>query len=100
MFRCSDHDPVLVGLRLGAAIQPRIPDASAADMTITVRDGLPVIHYAAGGYYTVYTLSGCPVVQGNISGPEFTLPEPLASGCYVVSVYVENTVLHKKVYIL
>ena len=102
MFRCSDHDPVLVGLKLGAnIIDDRVPDASAAHMHISLTDGgMPVFHYAAGGYYVIYTLSGYPVAQGNISGPEFTLPEPLASGFYVVSVYVENIVLHKKVYIL
>ena len=101
MFRCSDHDPVLVGLKLGdSVIDDRIPDASAADMTITVEHGTPLIRSALGGYYIVHTLSGFLVTYGTIPASEFTLPVSLAPGFYIFTVYVENTVLHAKVQIL
>ena len=101
MFRCSDHDPVLVGLKLGAdIIDDRIPDASAANMCIVVDEGLPVIQHALGGYYTIYTLSGLLVTEGQIPSPEYMLPVRLHSGVYIVNVYVENTVIRTKVQIL
>ena len=101
MFRCSDHDPVLVGLKLGAnIIDDRVPDSSAADMTISEDHGSTLIRCALGGYYTVHTLSGFLVTQGAITSAEYTLPVTLPTGFYVFTVYVENTVLHKKVYIL
>lgn len=101
MFRCSDHDPVLVGLRLGAnIIDDRIPDASAADMAISFDHGSPVIRSALGGFYVIHTLSGFLVTQGSISAAEYTLPISLTPGSYIFTVYVENTVLHKKVLIL
>lgn len=101
MFRCSDHDPVLVGLKLGATIiDDRVPDSSAADMIISVDHGSPRIRSALGGFYTVHTLSGYLITQGAISAAEYELPLTLTPGCYIFTVYVENTVLHKKVHIL
>lgn len=101
MFRCSDHDPVLVGLRLGADIHGRIiPDASAQDMTVSASNGQPVIRYAKGGYYTIHTLSGFCVGQGTIPNAEYSLPVSLPTGIYIFSVYVESTVIRQKVLIL
>ncbi len=101
MFRCSDHDPVLVGLKLGATIiDNSIPDASAANASITVTGGAPVIRYADGGYFIIHTLTGLLVAQGDISGAEYTVPHTLTSGLYIVNIYVENTSVRRKVRIL
>ena len=101
MFRCSDHDPVLVGLKLGAEIiDERISESSAKDMTVTVEDGSPVISHALGGYYVIYTLSGNLYSQGAIPTAEYKIHDTLPSGCYVVNVYVENTVIRQKLVIL
>ena len=101
MFRCSDHDPILVGLKLGAdIIEERIPDASAEHMTIGISNGSPVIKYASGGYYTIHTLSGMLISQGDIPNADFTLYNYISPGIYIISVYVENTAIRKKVLIL
>lgn len=101
MFRCSDHDPILVGLCLGAnIIDQRIPDASAADVAISVEGSAPVIHYADGGFCSIYTLSGVFVSQGAIYGAQYTFPVTLAPGFYIFNIYVESTVVRKKVLIL
>ena len=101
MFRSSDHDPVLVGLRLGAEMDERIPNASAAHMKITVeQDGQVVFHYAEGGYYTVHTVSGYLLGAGDISTAEYRAPLVLPRGIYVFNVYVEDTVCRRKLVIL
>jgi len=101
MFRSSDHDPVLVGLKLGAEIiDERIPNASAAHMEITLSDEKPVIHYAEGGYFAIYTTSGYLMGAGSISSAEFTAPIALPRGIYIFNVYVEDTVCRRKVVVL
>lgn len=100
MFRCSDHDPILVGLKLGEEFIPIArPDASAADMAVEITDGMPTIHYAAGGYYTIHDIAGHSMGAGNISGPEFTINTTLQPGIYIFVVYVEHTVKRIKIYI-
>ena len=101
MFRCSDHDPVLVGLRLGANIEiPENEENSAKLMNFDILDGEPMIHHAAGGYYIFCTLSGIVVTQGDISSKDYVIPHTFAPGYYILNVYVENTVIRQKVLIL
>ena len=102
MFRCSDHDPVLVGLRLGADIP--VPEdkyeTSAMLMSVSMSDGLAHIRHAKDGHYLVYTVTGAFVTRGDIPTADYTLPGELASGMYIFYVYVENTVIRRKVLIL
>lgn len=100
MFRCSDHDPILVGLRLGSAFDPiERQDASAEDMEIEILQGVPTIRYAAGGYYSIHDISGHSISAGPVNGPEFTINTSLQPGIYVFVVYVEHTVKRIKKFI-
>lgn len=97
MFRSSDHDPVLVGLKMGAEIiDDHIPDASAANAHVEMVGGTPVIKYALGGYYRLYTIGGHLLTEGNIGSSEQMLTTPLPRGLYVINIYVESTVARFK----
>jgi len=84
MFRYSDHDPILVGLRLKKG------DA----------DGLLVLNYGsnlgiengAGGYIRIYDVSGNLLYQRSINSNQLTIfPDEdipaMRQGCYVLHVF-------------
>ena len=100
MFRSSDHDPVLVGLKLGAAlIDDRVPDASLAHATLEMNYGVPVIRYASGGYYRIYNIAGYLMAEGDVPSAEHTLSTTLPRGTYIIHIYVEDTVKRQKLII-
>jgi len=82
MFRYSDHDPVLVGLRL--------------DSTQSINNKLDIVnygnslqvHYGEGGYVRIYDMSGNLLNEEPLAWEEysFTLPETY-HGCFIVHVY-------------
>lgn len=90
MFRCSDHDPILVGLALGQSIEMKTNCAEKC--SVELRNGKPYIHYAAGGYYKVYTISGQLLYEGKILNKDEETDCHLNEGFYIINVYVENTV--------
>jgi len=93
MFRYSDHDPVLVGLRL--------------DSTMSISNTLEIINYGdnfqirygQGGFVRIYDLNGNLLYQEPLEWEDcsYTLPETF-HGCYVVHVY-HNGVNHVTKYI-
>ena len=87
MFRCSDHDPVLVGLRLGAAAE----SMTKASITSIVTSGTqPVIRNASGGYYRITDMNGLYIAEGTIDMDNFLLPSGLSKGFYIVTIYEPN----------
>jgi predicted extracellular nuclease len=91
MFRCSDHDPVIVGLRLGAKIEPK--------SNIEMDNGLVVIKDAEDGYYRVFNTMGLLMYEGKITDSYFYLPEQL-QGLYIINVYTNGEVKQKKIMIM
>ncbi len=85
MFRCSDHDPVLVGLRLGAAHT----DLNIVRVTATY-GGLNILN-ADGGYYMVGNTDGTLLTRGDINSNDYVVNLPLQSGFYIVTVYANGT---------
>ena len=123
MFRCSDHDPVLVGLKLDSTLSnPISPYFNNADMgqdsisfyyPYTDQNDDPVI------YYDIYSINGyciCPptriIYEGDIfknrtkyytlSDKNTNLPDelkqmlPLPPGLYVLRFYYNGTVTSHK----
>lgn len=89
MFRCSDHDPILVGLSLGKQMTP-IETADYEQCTISILEGLPVIKYAKNGYFRIYNISGTLVTEGHVANENYTVDRRLSQGFYILNIYVEN----------
>ncbi|MBQ2440716.1 MAG: T9SS type A sorting domain-containing protein, partial [Paludibacteraceae bacterium] len=86
MFRSSDHDPILVGLKLA-------PGYTALDNChVTVQDGKPVLYGAEGGFFQLYNINGQVVTQGMISSSQEVLPITLPRGFYIFCVSVGNEI--------
>ena len=84
MFRCSDHDPILVGLRLGK-------DNTSTDLTAPTSDfyynhAIQSIENAQGGTYTIYNIAGSVVAQEYISSTTHPLPT-LSQGIYILTIH-------------
>lgn len=100
MFRSSDHDPVLVGLRLNS--NPSINDVHLNNETIYF-DGKEVIIYNARlnieqpSYYTIFTPNGQVIEQGNITTNHFVIEHPTPPGLYIIQVYANNKVHNFKI---
>jgi predicted extracellular nuclease len=84
MFRCSDHDPILIGLRLGK-------DNTTTDITSTTyafyyNHAIRAIENAQGGTYTIYNIDGTIVAQEHITSATHPLPN-LAQGIYILTIH-------------
>ena len=122
MFRCSDHDPVLVGLKLDSTLsQPIVPYFNNADMG---KDSLSFYYVYTSNeepvvYFDLYSINGmpiCPPTKIIYNGDIFekhtkyytlkdqndNLPEelkrflPLQPGLYVLRFYYNGTVTSHK----
>lgn len=85
MFRYSDHDPVLVGLKLGASISHDKPTAALAD------NWKKLLKSAASGYYSVHTIDGLTLTRGTINGENTEIELP-TYGIYIISIYTGGKV--------
>ena len=84
MFRCSDHDPILVGLRLGK-------DNTSTDLTAPTYEfyynhAIQSIENAQGGTYTIYNIAGSVVAREHITSTTHPLPN-LAQGIYILTIH-------------
>lgn len=97
MFRCSDHDPVLVGLRLDTTYTTT-PGVSQADVTLGIQNYTPYIYNAEGGYYIVYRIDGVKVKEQNISSNQEEI-NGLNRGMYILNIYGQGRCHKMKVWI-
>lgn len=97
MFRCSDHDPVLVGLRLDTTYTTT-PGVSQADVTLGIQNYTPYIYNAEGGYYIVYRIDGVKVKEQNISSNQEEI-NGLNRGIYILNIYGQGRCHKMKVWI-
>ena len=100
IFRSSDHDPILVGLRLDS-----IQTIPTTDVYIQTGIYSPtqdiVVHNAyheeGKSFYTIYSLSGQLVEQNEITQNEFAIRCPRNAGLYIVSVYANGQLKQFKI---
>ena len=97
MFRCSDHDPIIVGLRLDSTAT-YIPEVINPNMQIYYSENGPYIRNAEGGYYIIYQWDGQIVQQNRISHNEQII-DGLQQGLYIINVYGQGECLKTKVLI-
>ena len=97
MFRCSDHDPVLVGLRLDS-VHTTTPDDVTPEVSVKFRDFVPYICNAEGGAYMLYLPSGYKVTPDPVSIQSNEEPiTGLQKGLYIINVYGQGTCLKTKI---
>ena len=98
MFRCSDHDPVIVGLRLDSTLvyEPDEEPEVNTDVHLKYINGQPHIYNAEGGVYRIYTLSGWEVRTTTIHSAEEIVGD-LNQGLYIINIYGQGKCLQAKV---
>ena len=86
MFRCSDHDPILIGLRLG---KDTTTDITSPTYAFYYNHAIRAIENAQGGTYTLYNIDGTIVAQEYITSATHPLPS-LAQGIYILTIQHNN----------
>ena len=84
MFRCSDHDPILIGLRLGK--DNTSTDITSPTYAFYYNHAIRAIENAQGGSYTLYNIDGTIVAQEYITSATHPLPN-LAQGIYILTIH-------------
>ena len=106
MFRCSDHDPVLVGLKLDSVhidYNPQ-PDVNTQDLMSGEASHIVISNAfdesgSARSFYAIYTITGLLIEQNEITSEYQQIEMPHNSGVYIVYIYAEGKVFQKKVII-
>ena len=83
MFRCSDHDPILVGLRLGTS---NTSTENIPTYEFYYNHAIQSIENAQGGTYTIYNIAGSVVAQEYITSATHPLPK-LSQGMYILTIH-------------
>ena len=100
MFRSSDHDPVLVGLKLDSTrIYDPTPQINTNDIIIGASDKLIIQNAHKEGqdsYYAIYTVSGLLREQKKITSVYFETSLPSDPGIYIVYVYFDGEAYKRK----
>ena len=101
MFRCSDHDPVLVGLKLDSTLsQPIVPYVNNLEI-IEKKDNKIVIQNAytadSKSFYAIYTINGLLKERKEITSTPYSVDLPQAPGMYILYIYYKGEVIPKRV---
>ena len=97
MFRSSDHDPVLVGLKLGEKVVEN-EDVTTNSYEVYFNKEIPSIINAEGGHYYVYRVDGNLVKEAHITTERETI-EGLPQGLYILNIYGNGKCLQTKLLI-
>lgn len=103
MFRCSDHDPIIVGLRLDKT-RSNVPTMNVNTWNVLHEGADIVITNAMGekaaAYYTLLRADGIVLQQGEITEKEQSIPKPAVSGLYILTIYDgKGTINQKKLWV-
>ena len=93
MFRCSDHDPVLVGLCLGQTAQVPSPY-----ITCMARPDAITLRNAEGGHVRIYDIHGQLMTDERVTTAQHdVLTADMPTGLYIIHLYVNGEVIQQKV---
>lgn len=93
MFRCSDHDPVLVGLCLGQEAKDPVPY-----VTCMARPNAITIRNAEGGYVRIYDINGLLMTDERVTTAQHdVLTANLPAGLYIIHLYINGEVIQQKI---
>lgn len=94
MFRSSDHDPVIVGLRLDRTAIYN-PDVHLNNYEVYYEGATPCIRNAKGGEYRIYRVDGSVVKIAKINEIEQQI-DGLKQGVYILNIYGQGECLKTK----
>ena len=109
MFRSSDHDPVLVGLKLDKTQTEATTDPIVNNFSVAEQDGKQVVVFSEfitiynaydsdeSSFYAIYTPQGVLVEQGQIDTSPYIVNMPTEHGLYIVYVYAQGKVWQRKI---
>lgn len=99
MFRCSDHDPVIVGLKLDSTATYN-PNDNTSLVHVGLKDGTAYLYNAEGGAYRIYSWDGKSLTTDyqTITSNQEPL-EGLKNGLYIISAYCHGTCKNIKIII-
>ena len=100
MFRSSDHDPVLVGLKLDSTlVYDPSPQINSAEVFSGTADQL-VISNARNGtvksFYAIYSISGLLIELKEIGSAYCEVNLPTTPGTYIVYIYYDGQVYQRR----
>jgi len=100
MFRCSDHDPVLVGLKLDSTLvfDPS-PTINTYDVFTGEADQLIISNAYKDdqrSFYAIYDISGVLIERKEITGYAHEVELPKAPGTYIVYIYSDGNVYQRR----
>lgn len=100
MFRCSDHDPVLVGLKLDSTlVYDPSPTMNTYDVLVGDADNLIINNAYVDGqrsFYAIYDISGMLIERKEITGFAHEVELPQAPGMYVVYIYSDGQAYQRR----
>ena len=100
MFRSSDHDPVLVGLKLDSTLVFD-PSPTMNSLEVFTGDAKKLVinnAYKDGqrSFYAIYDISGVLIELEEIKGYMHEITLPIKSGMYIVYVYSDGQAYQRK----
>lgn len=100
MFRCSDHDPVLVGLKLDSTLAYNpTPLINSANIISGESDQM-IIQNAynpeSRSFYAIYNISGWLIDKHEITSPDYMVELPKQAGAYVVYIYFNGQTYQRR----
>ena len=100
MFRCSDHDPVLVGLKLDSTlVYDPSPTMNTYDVFTGDADKLLINNAYVDGkrsFYAIYDISGVLLEREEIKGYLHEVELPKAPGTYIVYIYSDGQAYQRR----
>lgn len=103
MFRSSDHDPVVVGIRLGDYVNVNsLPFEEKVQILPTIVDTYFMVQHAENAYIQVFSLNGIKLFQDVVrsADQEFSVSSlGLIPGAYVVRLLGENTIVSRIIFV-
>lgn len=100
MFRSSDHDPVLVGLKLDSTVTYD-PTPTLNNVEVMAGESKELIISNAykdsqKSFYAIVSVSGVTIEHKEITSPYQEINLPNAAGLYLIFIYADGKVYQKK----
>lgn len=101
MFRCSDHDPVLVGLKLDSTqhFDPT-PQINSKEIFSGETNKLIIQNAyddSQRSFYAIYSINGWQIERKEITSPFYEIGIPEHPGMYIVYVYYDGQVFQRRI---
>lgn len=99
MFRSSDHDPVLVGLKLDNTLTyDPSPTLNSLEIMSGEAERIVVRYIGTNGrsFYAIYSVQGVLIDQDELIYDGQTIDLPVAPGLYIIYIYANEQVYQRK----